>query len=337
MSKLFKDETAQAMLTEMVKQSGYMSNLLGNLTMLKTGTKTSLIAAINELVDNRGSLSGLSTSAKNTIVAAINEIYAYTELQRSSGAGRCNSYMIGNGRNLGTAPTAAHYAAMQDGSFAGMQVGDYWTRTITYNYTDPDDGDATKNATITPVMRIGDASYLYRSGDTDLTKNGLIIVPDANLFTAPMNPTNTTEGAYVGSKMRTKYLARAEAIFNAFFGAEHVVSYRGYLQNAVTNGKPSAGAWYDCKVELMSEPMVYGGYVFTPTSDGETIPNIYTVLCKQLSLFRLRPDMISNRQWYWLMNVVSAAWFALVRDYGDAHYYGAGLSGGGVRPFAFVR
>lgn len=316
----------------MVKQSSYMSNLHGNLTALKTETKTSLIAAINELVDNQGALSGLSTGAKNTIVAAINEINAYTELQRSSGAGRCNSYMIGNGRNLGAIPTAAQYAAMQDGSFKGMQAGDYWTRQITYSYTDPDDGDATKTATITPVMRIGGADYLYRSGDSDLTKHGLIIVPDGNLFTAPMNPTNTTEGAYVGSKMRTKYLARAEAIFNAFFGEDHVVSYRGLLQNAVTDGNPSGHAWYDCKVELMSEQMFFGGFVFEPASDGVNVPYKYTVLCKQLSLFRLRPDLVSNRQWYWLMNVVSAAWFANVNNNGNTNTNNASNAGGGVRP-----
>ena len=256
------------------------------------------------------------------------------EVLSYNNAGTLNS--LYRGKNLGTAPTAAQYAAIQNGSFAGMQCGDYWTRQITYTYTDPDDGDAIKTATITPVMRIGGANYLYRSGDTDLTRNGLTIVPDANLFTAPMNPTNTTEGAYALCRMREKYLARALAIFEAFFGADHVLSYRGYLQNAVTNGKPTAGAWYDCKVELMSEAMVYGTFAFNSgVPDGTNVPNRYTVLCKQLPLFQHRPDMISNRQWYWLTDVVSAASFASVDNRGDCAYHPAG-SVNGVRPAALI-
>ena len=86
----------------------------------------------------------------------------------------------------------------------------------------------------------------------------------------------------------------------------------------------------------MDESQVYGGAVFdSGAADGTTVPNRYSVNTKQFNLFRMRPDLISNRQWYWLTNVVSAANFAGVGNSGDASCHGA--SGvGGVRPAALI-
>jgi len=48
-------------------------------------------------------------------------------------------------------------------------------------------------------------------------------------------------------------------------------------------------------------------------------------------LFTFRPDMISNRQWFWLRDVVSAANFADVSAGGNADSSGASYASG-VRP-----
>ena len=136
--------------------------------------------------------------------------------------------------------------------------------------------------------------------------------------------------------MRTKYLAAALSIFESFFGANHVLSYRDYLQNAVTSGRATGGAWYNCKVELMDERQVYGGLVFDSGSpDGSTVPSRYTVATKQFALFRVAPWLVSNRQWYWLRNVVSAAYFAGVYDSGYSGYGNASCVHG-VRPAALI-
>ena len=306
----------------------------GALSALATADKSSLVGAINELVSKRGDLSQLTTSAKTTIVAALNEINSYTELMRSSGAGRCNAYMIGNGRNLGEF-TPAHSAVIQDGTFKGLQVGDYWTKSITYSYTDYDDGDKTKSETITPVMRLFDADFSLRNGDAVPAGHHAAVAPDDPFFFAKMNDTNTTEGGYYNSKMRQKYLKRAEAIFKAFFGESHVLKCRKLLVNAVTNGKGSGHAWYDSYCDLMNEPMVYGSYIFAPKNDGVTIPYIYTEDNAQLSLFRLRHDLISTRQHWWLRDVVSAAAFAGVYLDGDAYAANASYALG-VRPVALI-
>ncbi|MBQ7594173.1 MAG: hypothetical protein IJU48_07455 [Synergistaceae bacterium] len=245
------------------------------------------------------------------------------------------------GKNLGVF-SDAQSAAIRSGEFAGttggvyadIYPGDFWVfSNIPYSYIDENDEE--KSSTYSGTMRVADLDYYLRSGDNiDLGVHHAVVIPDTNMFTAPMNDTNTTEGGYVGSKMRTKYLRRAEAIFKACFGENHILSHREYLVNAVANGRASGGAWCDSVVELLDERMAYGAPIFdsASTDGGDTIPNRYSVGCKQLNLFRHRPDLISNRQWYWLRNVVSAAYFADVISIANCSYNSASTAGSGVRP-----
>ena len=250
------------------------------------------------------------------------------------------------GKNLGVfsdAQSAAIRAGTFGGTYGGVYAdvypGDHWVfSNIPYSYLD--ENNETKSSTYSGTMRVADLDYYLKAGDQGdgLTAHHIVVVPDTNMFTAPMNAENTTEGGYVGSKMRTVYLRRAEAIFKACFGENHVLKHREYLVNAVANGKASAGAWCDSFVDLMDERMVYGAPIFdsASTDGGDTIPSRYSVSCKQLNLFRHRPDMISNRQWYWLRNVVSAAYFASVIYVGICVFDLASYSGGGVRPAALL-
>ena len=219
---------------------------------------------------------------------------------------------ICRGKNLGTAFTAAQSAAIRDGSFKDLYVGDYWTIDGT-------------------VYRIADFDYFLRAGDTECTTHHAIIVPDESMDSQKMNDSNVTTGAYVGSKMYTTNMATAKAKIKADFGSTHILAHREHLANAVANGKQSAGGWYDSEIELMTESMVYGAPHFAPACDGSTIPANYTVACKQLNLFRHRPDLISNRQTYWLRDVVSAANFAIVYYAGNCDS-GSASGAFGVRP-----
>ena len=225
------------------------------------------------------------------------------------GAGFHNS--IFRGRNLGSSVTAAQYNAIHAGTFDGLYIGDYWTINNV-------------------VYRIAAFDYYLRCGDTDLTTHHAVIVPDSSLYSAKMNDTNTTAGGYVGSQMYTTNLADAKTTIKTAFSG-HVLSHRIYLVNAVSNGRPSGGAWCDSEVDLMNEQMVYGSAIFSPTSDGNTVPANYTVEKSQLPLFQYRPDLISNRQWFWLRDVVSGAVFANVTNNGNAHYDYASAPFG-VRP-----
>lgn len=232
----------------------------------------------------------------------------------ASGGGSANAgahNAIYRGKNLGTSVTAAQYAAIQAGTFEDMYIGDYWTI-----------GGV--------VYRIAAFDYYLRCGDQDLTTHHVVIVPDSNLCNHVMNDTDTTEGGYVGSKMYTEGLTQAKTTIKAAFNG-HVLNHRIYLTNAVTNGKPSAGAWCDSEVELMNEQMVYGGAIFMPGCDGTTVPKNYRVEKSQLPLFTHRPDLISNRLTFWLRDVVTASRFAYVGYDGFADYDNASGSYG-VRP-----
>lgn len=236
------------------------------------------------------------------------------------GAGFHNS--IYRGKNLGSNVTSAQYSAISSGNFTDLFIGDYWTiSNVTY--------------------RIVAFDYYLRCGDTDLTTHHAVIVPDTILYRAQMYNTssgggesggsaNTTKGGYVGSDMYKTNLEQAKTTIKAAFSG-HVLKHRIFLTNAVSNGKPSGGAWYDSEVDLMNEQMVYGGAIFSPTSDESAVPTNYRVEKSQLPLFRYRPDMISNGQWFWLRDVVSGAYFAIVYGSGVATCTNASDSGG-VRP-----
>lgn len=218
---------------------------------------------------------------------------------------------IYRGKSLGTSVTTAQYSAISAGTFEDMYIGDYWTINDV-------------------VYRIAAFDYYLHCGDTECTKHHVVLVPDTCLYNHVMNDTNTTTGAYVNSKMYKEGLAQAKTTIKAAFSG-HVLSKRIYLSNAVSNGRASAGAWCDSEVDLMCEHMVYGNGVFSPVSDGTTVPNNYRVEKSQLPLFQHEPSRICNRATWWLRDVISASIFASVFNDGFAGYSYASYSLG-VRP-----
>jgi hypothetical protein len=270
------------------------------------GVNLSELTQINELVSGNKLLVG--TTDGNKAIAAEDALFAMldgfapVELRR----------VLFRGKNLGTALTAVQKAAIKDGSFKGMFLGDYWSI-----------GGR--------IWRIVDMDYWYNCGDTAFTSHHLVIMPDEALYNAQMNTTNVTTGGYVGSAMYKSNLANAKTIVNAAFQGS-VLTHREYLCNAVANGRPSGGAWFDSSIELPNEPMMYGHPHFSPTSDGSTVPSIYTISKTQLALFMVCPRFIVNRSYnQWLRDVVSSANFAFVLSYGNTVYAGASNSSG-VRP-----
>ena len=270
------------------------------------GVNLSELTQINELVSGNKLLVG--TTDGNKAIAAEDALFAMldgfapVELRR----------VLFRGKNLGTALTAVQKAAIKDGSFKGMFLGDYWSI-----------GGR--------IWRIVDMDYWYNCGDTAFTSHHLVIMPDEALYNAQMNTTNVTTGGYVGSAMYKSNLANAKTIVNAAFQGS-VLTHREYLCNAVANGRPSGGAWFDSSIELPNEPMMYGHPHFSPTSDGSTVPSIYTISKTQLALFMVCPRFIVNRSYnQWLRDVVSSAHFAFVSYDGNPGYVYASNSYG-VRP-----
>ena len=257
---------------------------------------------------------GLATSAAAGLVkpdgtsiklAADGTISAAMVVEGNAGAHNA----IYRGKNLGSTVTAAQYAAIAAGTFDDLFIGDYWViGGVTY--------------------RIAAFDYYYNTGDTACTTHHVTLVPDGNMYTHCMNDTNVTTGGYVGSKMYKEGLNQAKTTIQNAFGAAHILTHRNLLTNAVTEAYASAGSWYDSTVELMTEQNVYGGKVFGNISCGTALPYSYTVDKSQFPLFAHRPDLIGNRAWYWLRDVVSAAYFAYVDGYGFAGYADASYASG---------
>lgn len=274
--------------------------LMGSTGELKTEDKT-LIGAINELV-------GVN-DGEDKKIAALQEIVG-----NYNNAGFHNS--VYRGKNLGSAVTDGQWTAIKAGTFEDLFIGDYWTI-----------GNV--------VYRIAAFDYYLRSGDTECTKHHITLVPDSSLYNAKMNDTNVTTGGYVGSAMYKTNLASAKTTISNAFGATHILNHRLFLCNAVSNGAPSARAWVDSILELMTEQNVYEGKVLGPMGDGQKDPwsamNNYEVDKSQYPLFAKRPDLISNRLDFWLRDVVTGATFASVSAGGFCYYCNASNSFG-VRP-----
>ena len=216
--------------------------------------------------------------------------------------------MVYRGKALGSSVTSEQWAAIKAGTFEDLYLGDYWS-IGGMDYI------------------IAAFDYWYKCGDTPCNTHHAVVIPRSQLYTYKFNPTNTTEGGYIGSDLYKNGLTQAKTTFNNAFGSAHILNHREFLVNAVTNGKPTGSDWYDSTVDLMNENMVYGGRQFSPMPDGTDPWNTcrnYTIDKSQLPLFRLAPWMSFVRdQWCWLRDVVSAALFAGCDGYGASDCGGA--------------
>ena len=221
-----------------------------------------------------------------------------------------------------------------DGTFKDIFPGDYITKQVTISGT-----------AYTVNWVVADCDYWWHKGDQNngMETHHVVIVPQAPIFNARMNPTNTTEGGYAGSEMyRNVIPACATGIVNAF-GASHILTFRDWLisgmaANQISSGLPNftggaqwgASPWVSVQCDLMTEKMVLGAPVNSASALDEWCAT------RQMSAFRLSERLINyNRAWWWLRNIVSSAYFAFVYGYGIAGTTGASLVYG-VRPFALL-
>ena len=211
--------------------------------------------------------------------------------------------------SLGTSFTDEQSADIRSGKFEKVHVGGYWTINGRKYWA-------------------AHADYRLHCGDTELTTHHMLVVPDKSFYNGVMNNDYYTTGSYYGSKMRTSGLADALATVKADFGADHILTHRIILANAVSNGASSGWAWYDSQIDLMNEHMVYGSYAWGGGAQNGRDTGIDK---SQLALFQARPDLIAIRENWWLRDVMSEMEFCAVSYFGNANRWGASESIG-VRP-----
>lgn len=210
-----------------------------------------------------------------------------------------NPYMHRNifrGKSLGESITEEQLAAIRDGSFDDLYVGDYWEiNGVRY--------------------RIADINYWKGVGyQESVQKPHILIVPDTILGSGQMHTSNSTSGGYKSSTMKNARLNQiANSLPDAFKNI--LISHRMF----------SDGAWINASVDLMNEVMVHGTYICTDNNNRQTSDT------QQLAMFRLVPELKVIGTNYWLRNVSSSQTYALVSQYGDASN-DAATSTYGIRP-----
>lgn len=212
-----------------------------------------------------------------------------------------NPYMHRNvfrGKNLGESITDEQLAAIRDGSFLDLFVGDYWEKdNVQY--------------------RIADIDYWRNVGYPEsekVQKPHILIVPDTALGSGQMHTGNSTSGGYKSSSMKAARLNQiADSLPDTFKNI--LISHRMF----------SDGSWINASVDLMNEVMVHGTYICTDSANRQTSDT------QQLALFRLNPELKNNGYNYWLRNVADSQSYVLVSQYGDASK-DAATSTYGIRP-----
>jgi hypothetical protein len=216
------------------------------------------------------------------------------------------------GKYLGDTYTDTQKQAIANGTFEGLNIGDYWTINDV-NY------------------RIADFDYYYNVGDTAFTKHHVIIVPDTALRDGAMSTSPvSTSGGYVGKRGRELMTSYDLPKFVNAFGDSFIATHRGLYANTVTDGVPSNNSWVNMRVELMTEEQLYGHAVW-----GACNQNGYDVGTQktQFRLFALDQTKINIRHKYWLTNVKSSNQFACLDENGSPSFAKPD-STIGFRPFA---
>lgn len=219
-----------------------------------------------------------------------------------------NHKRIFRGKSLGTEVTDEQLAAIQNGTFEDIWLGDYW------------EANGHK-------WRVVDFDYWRNTGDNAFTNHHLVIMPDTYLYTSVMNDTAVTTGAYIGSKMYASGLTSAKATIKSVFG-DALLTRRSFFNNSVSGEYAATGDWYSSQVDLPNEIMMFGSYIH---AGGGVDAKRYTTDRTQLALFQLSPQHLVNGNACWLRDVASHANFAALGYRGTATHMNANTELG-VRP-----
>jgi hypothetical protein len=237
---------------------------------------------------------------------------------------------------------------IQAGKFVGMHIGDYIIKSIglpAMTYTDKSGTSVTQNAQTFSNAKwlVGAFDPHLHCGDTETRAHHILLIPASTLQrNVKMNPTNDTTGAYLGSDMWTVHMPIWTAAIKNAFGADHVLSHREPLANAINTtdqstgggmtGKSSNRAWTTVEgANIPNEAMVYGGSAFGSGYDVGDFP-------RMLPLYALKCNHLEDGSWFWLRAVSSSSRFAHAY-YGGAASHDAAYSdaSGGVRPYFLLK
>lgn len=225
-------------------------------------------------------------------ITANDAIWGMLESTGSPDIHRC----VYRGKSLGSSLTSAQRTNIQNGTFKGIWLGDYWD--------------------INGVSWIvADFNYWMNTGSNIYCKvPHLVMVPSKALCTFHMNSTNTTSTGYINSAARSLMNTGGEvkAIVDAAFGSA-VLAKNDHFSSSNPNDEDVTYEWVISKYDLMSEFMVYGHseWGFTPSENVRIKRGPFGIDSNQLALFRARPEFINRFIGdFWLRDIVNENNFA---------------------------
>lgn len=174
------------------------------------------------------------------------------------------------GKNLGNQVTENQLAAIRNGSFTDLFVGDYW-RIANHNW------------------RIADINYWNKSV---LTKNHLVIIPDDKISTNKINSTTTLSGGYLGTDFAKTTINTIANTVKSYF-PNMILTHKERLSNAYRDEMEKGSIEIDVELCLLSERLIFNDNFFVLRSNNGSISfearNMDPIA---FSLFVLNPSMI---------------------------------------------
>lgn len=233
-------------------------------------------------------------------------LYGFTD---RSNAGLHNS--LYRGASLGSSVTP-FMEAIRQGTFSGMYVGDYFTY-------------AGKN------WRILGFDYFYNVGKTAMTQHHIVVAPDVPLYTNAYHSAASLPGGYGSFAINASGLNTANTTANALFGSANILGAPSRVGTGyASDGKMSSVDWWYSRSFLLTEDMVYGRPVVSPSGYVRDDLSL-----GQLPAFQLNPGHITSRQDTWLRDIVSSSTAAYIKADGSVGH-APFTYGFGVRPYVVV-
>ena len=149
---------------------------------------------------------------------------------------------IVRGKDLGSSLTSAQKTAISNGTFRDLWIGDYWSIN-------------------SKVYRIVDINYWY--GFEGNTTNHIVVMPDAPMYQAVMDPRNSTEMGFKNTQLFSSGLTAATNTVQTDFGAGNILSRKIDVSASCSasygdSWAPASREVITTKLELPSVTMLVG-------------------------------------------------------------------------------
>lgn len=332
--------------------TGTLTRITNQYASLNVTVCTSYVVALCVVGSKNTNWKFEELALKSDVTETNNSLNKLGEQINSSNAGAHNG--IYRGKYLGTSVTAEQYAAIKNGTFDDLYIGDYWT-IGGHDWV------------------ICDFDYYIQCGVSNVNQHHLVMMPRTNMnipsgtalygtsgtlelldgesatskkwnATSDAPSAHTTAGGYKYSRMRTIIMKAANTIVINAFGSDHVLAFAEvYYNPASETDSGLAGNMADfndrdqsslrCRsiCDLCNETMVYGQQVWG-RGLSNTNPGYEIGIDKfQLAIFALNHKFANITSTWWLRSVSSNAFATAILSDGCANVTGPGIAKG-VRP-----